>query len=91
MIFSKHPKVSAAAAFYDGNGDFKCSGPLSALPFNPHPYDRCPQFRVGFNGKWILCDLLDASDTYGWVAVAAPDWNTPSVDHTPKVTLQRNP
>ena len=90
MIFNRLPKVRVSSAFIDGNGQFKCAGPLSALPFNPHPYDRCPQFRVGFNGKWITVEMLDGADTYGFVAVATPDWNDPANDNTPKVTLSRS-
>ena len=89
MIRNRLPKVRAASAFYDREGKLKVTGPLSALPFNPHPYDGCPHFRVQFNGDWIEVQLLDASDTYGFVAVGVDAWDAPSIDHTPKVELRR--
>lgn len=83
------PKVKAASAFYDREGNLKATGPLSALPFNPHPYDRCPNFRISFNGEWVEMELLDAADTQGWVAVGKPDWNSANLDATPKIELRR--
>ena len=82
-------KVKVASAFYDREGRVKVTGPLSALPFNPHPYDRCPRFKVQFNGKWIEVELLDACDTYGFLAQSSPKWNDPFSDATPKVEIRR--
>lgn len=89
-MFNRLPKVRAASAHIDSKtGLLKCSGPLSALPFNPHPYSRCPPFRVSFNARWHRVELLDAADTQGWVAQAQPMWNDASEDPTPKVELRR--
>ena len=82
-------KVKAASAFLDGQGKLRCSGPLSALPFNPHPYSRCPTFRISFNGEWHTVELVDASDTQGWVAVEQPMWNDSCEDPTPRIDLRR--
>ena len=82
-------KTKVASAFMDRDGVFKCAGPLSALPFNPHPYDRCPQFRVNFNKKWITVDLVEASDEFGWIAQAAPEWDGANTDVAPKINIRK--
>lgn len=83
------PKVKAAAVYIDKTGLLRAAGPLSALPFNPHPFNRCPVFRVSFNEKWVEVELEEASETYGWIAVATPMWNDSSVDSTPKVDIRK--
>jgi hypothetical protein len=89
MFRKRPPKVKASSAFLDTQGKFKCAGPLSALPFNPHPYDRCPPFRVSFNHHWHTVELTGGvADTYGWVAQGTPPWDDPSLDATPRVELR---
>jgi hypothetical protein len=81
------PKVKASSAFV-AQGKLKAAGPMAALPFNPHPYARCPAFRIGFNGRWHEVELVDACETYGWVAASVIDIKA-ELDVVPKVELRR--
>lgn len=84
----KPARVNAKSTFFDQTGRFKCSGPLSAFPFNPYPIERCPPFEVGMNGEWFLCEIVDAADAYGWVAAAVSDLKA-DLETFPRVRLER--
>lgn len=71
-MFGRPTKVKATSAFIS-KGRLKCAGALSALPFNPLPYERCPNFRISFNGRWHTVELMEASEVYGWIAADVED------------------
>lgn len=83
------PKVLMAHGAVVGDR-FICSGPYSALPFNPYQHPQWPPFRVNFNKHWIDVQVVegDYDEDWGWKAISVEALNR-DADATPKVELRR--
>lgn len=80
------PKVKMNHGAFVGDR-FKCTGPYSALPFNPFNFPQWPPFRVNFNGRWIVVQAVTRNEEWGWEAVSLEALNRDD-EITPKVEVR---
>ncbi len=81
------PKVEMKAGMVVGDR-FKCTGPFSALPFNPFEHPQWQPSRVNFNGRWIAVQATERThEDFGWEAVSVEALNRDD-DVTPAVEVR---
>jgi len=85
---SDHPRVNVSAIFVGGNG-LKCSGALCDIPWNPHAQRIWPQFEVCWNGRWILVEVIDWSQDFGWIAQEVDSLESEDLHISPRVELRK--